>query len=251
VSEQELGGGGLTPVVRVDETVRRSTGPWTPAVHALLQHLAAVGFQGAPRVEGVDDRGREVLEYVAGEVRDSYDDEELIAVGELIRRLHDATTTFQPPEDAAWQRLVGTPEAAEVVCHNDLSPANLVWSDGCPRAFVDWDLAAPGPRSWDVAYALYRFVPFYRDEDCRRLGIPIRPRAPRVAAVCGAYGIDATTELLDVVERRIRALYDTARVRGEAGVPGWSDVWRQTRGEQWLRSLGFVQEHRNEWLGNA
>jgi hypothetical protein len=78
-------------------------------------------------VEGFDDEGREVLEYVAGEIRDSYDDDELISIAELIRRLHDATTTFQPPEDAAWQRLPGTPQAADVICHNDFSPANLVF----------------------------------------------------------------------------------------------------------------------------
>jgi aminoglycoside phosphotransferase (APT) family kinase protein len=247
VTEEELGGGGLTPVVRVGETVRRTTGPWTPAVHALLEHLAAVGFDGGPRVEGFDDEGREVVEYLAGEIRHSYDDEELASIAELIRRLHDATTTFKPPVDAAWQRLVGTRQAADVICHNDLSPANLVWSDGRPRAFIDWDLAAPGPRSWDVAYALYRFVPLYSDDDCARLGIAKRARRPRVEAFCGAYGIDVTPDLLDDVERRIRALYDSARAWGEAGAPGWSDVWRATRGEQWLRSLRFVQEHRHEW----
>ena len=165
MTEEELGGGGLTPVVRVGETVRRTTGPWTPAVHALLQHLAAAGFDGAPRVEGFDDQGREVLGYVAGEVRDSYDDDELIAVAELIRRLHDATTTFQPPDNAAWQRLVGTPQAAEVICHNDLSPSNLVWSDGRPRAFEEKRRAGEGAgggpwtsrtRSWSSRIATPR-----------------------------------------------------------------------------------------------
>jgi hypothetical protein len=56
-----------------------------------------------------------------------------------------------------------------------------------------------------------------------------------------------TPDLLDDVERRIQALYESARAWGEAGAPGWSDVWRDTRGEQWLRSLRFVQEHRDEW----
>ena len=72
-------GGGLTPVVRVGETIRRAAGPWTPAVHALLDHLAAVGFDGAPRVHGYDDDGREVIEFVEGEIRSDCDDEELAA----------------------------------------------------------------------------------------------------------------------------------------------------------------------------
>ena len=36
----KLAGGNLNEVVRVGDTVRRPTGPWTPAVHALLHHFA-------------------------------------------------------------------------------------------------------------------------------------------------------------------------------------------------------------------
>ena len=69
MSEKEvsLAHGGVTPeVVRVGDTVRRTAGPHTPAVHALLRHLEAKGFRGAPRALGFDDRGREILSYVDG-----------------------------------------------------------------------------------------------------------------------------------------------------------------------------------------
>ena len=36
-------GGNVATVVRIGDTVRRSTGPWTPAVHELLMHLQDVG----------------------------------------------------------------------------------------------------------------------------------------------------------------------------------------------------------------
>src|SRR5262249_49783642 len=42
------------------DTVRRPAGPWTPAVHALLTHLHAAGFHGAPRPLGIDEHGREI-----------------------------------------------------------------------------------------------------------------------------------------------------------------------------------------------
>jgi len=45
----------------------RAAGPWTPAVHALLTHLAAESSPGAPRPLGVDDQGREVLTFMEGE----------------------------------------------------------------------------------------------------------------------------------------------------------------------------------------
>lgn len=48
-TETPLDGGNMSGrVVRVGDTVRRPAGPWTQAVHALLAHLHAVGFHGAP-----------------------------------------------------------------------------------------------------------------------------------------------------------------------------------------------------------
>ena len=43
-SETVLHGGDINLVVRIGDTVRRPLGPWSPAVHALLQHFEAVGF---------------------------------------------------------------------------------------------------------------------------------------------------------------------------------------------------------------
>lgn len=66
--EEQLSGGNTSVVVRVGDTVRRPVGPWTPAVHDLLNYLAAVGFAGAPRVQGIDKLNREVPDFVPGEV---------------------------------------------------------------------------------------------------------------------------------------------------------------------------------------
>jgi hypothetical protein len=51
-----LAGGGRTEVYRRGDIVIRKSGPWTPAVHALLRHLERVGFVAAPRL--VDPAGR-------------------------------------------------------------------------------------------------------------------------------------------------------------------------------------------------
>ena len=57
---------GENVVVRVGDTVRRPVGPHTAYAHALLRHFERVGFDGAPRVLGLDEQGREVLSYVEG-----------------------------------------------------------------------------------------------------------------------------------------------------------------------------------------
>lgn len=54
-----LKGGNITGVVRIGQTVHRTTGPWSTAVHGLLQHLEAQGFEGAPQFLGFDQLGRE------------------------------------------------------------------------------------------------------------------------------------------------------------------------------------------------
>ncbi|WP_329585856.1 phosphotransferase [Kitasatospora sp. NBC_01250] len=162
-TEQLLTGGGVNHVVRSGSTVRRPTGDWTPTVHALLDHLRAAGFTGSPRAHGLDAEGREILDFLPGQVpgyplpAHARSDATLRAVGRLLREYHDATAGFAPPADARWYRPASEP--AEVVCHGDIAPYNCVFRDGEPVAFIDFDAAHPGPRIHDVGYAAYRFVP--------------------------------------------------------------------------------------------
>jgi len=65
---QVLGDTGAGTIFRVGDTVRRPVRPWTAAVHALLRHLEARGFDAAPRVLGFDGRGNEVLQFIPGVV---------------------------------------------------------------------------------------------------------------------------------------------------------------------------------------
>jgi hypothetical protein len=241
-----IGDGGLSWVERRGDCVHRSAGEWTPAVHALLRHLHAVGFEGAPRPLDLDEHG-EVLTFIPGGEA-THSDKELASVGKLIRAFHDASRSFVPPRDSSWQFMVGAPREGEVICHNDLSPANTVYQPAeTPAAFIDWDLAAPASSVWDLAWAAYRFVPLYDMETCVRLGYPLGRQAERLRLLCDAYGLDERGELLPTVCERIRVLYDTARTWGEDGRPGWRDVRRDTRGEQWLQGLRNVEAHSSDW----
>ncbi len=217
-----------------------------PAVHALLRHLEAVGFDATPHVLGIDEQGREILTFVEGDEA-TWSDDELRAVGLLVRRYHDAAASFVSPPDAQWQRLVGAPAGQKIVCHNDLSPWNTVYRAGEPVALIDWDLAAPAPPLWDLAWAVYRYVPLFDDDSCRRLEIPLQPRGPRIRLFCDAYGLGDREALFDAVCRRIEAQVETAREWGEAGRPGWRDVWRDTGGRQWLAGRDYVAAHAARW----
>ncbi|MGH8867553.1 MAG: phosphotransferase, partial [Actinomycetes bacterium] len=149
--------------------MRRATGPWTPAVRALLAYLASAGFAGAPRLIDSGGERREVLQYVVGEtVGDQvpfpawcWADPTLVQVARLLRRYHVVVSGFRPTEPMAWHSAEAAVGPAEVVCHNDVSPATVVRRDGEVAALLDWDMAVPAPPEWDLAHAAWQFVPLH------------------------------------------------------------------------------------------
>jgi len=245
--EMRFQDGNVSAVVRAGDTVRRVPGPWAPAVHALLRHLEAVGFDGAPRVLGFDGRGREILTFLPGATippsLDGFRTETvLVETAQLLRRYHDAMTTLVAPPDTQWRFQVGAPRGGDVICHNDIAPWNTVVVDGHPTGFIDWDFAAPGPRVWDIAHALWRFVPLYDDE---QYGSPAE-HARRMAAFCDAYGLSDRRGLLDAVQHRQAVLYDTITAWAEAGIPAFVTLWREGHAAGVLKDASYVRRHRGD-----
>ena len=202
MDEIPLTGGNMQPVVRVGDTVRRTAGPWTPAVHALLGELASAGIDEAPRVLGSDDQGREVLSYIDGMVLAEspavWSDAVLRAAGGLLRRIHDASVPLAAGRSLVWRSARRTP--AEVVCHNDFATYNLIVRDSELVGVIDFDFASPGPRIWDLAYLAYRIVPFA--EDAR--DADGRDRRSRLCRLIDAYGMAfPPTEVLEVAADRL------------------------------------------------
>jgi Phosphotransferase enzyme family len=209
--EYSLPGGNFdSEVVRIGDTVRRHSGPWTPGVHALLRYLAAPGFTGSPVPLGVDSRGREVLSYAHGEAGHyplpSYmlADATLISVGKLLRSLHDLTELFPPPPRAVWQRATADPGPVEVMCHNDWAPYNAVFRSAKLVGFIDWDFARPGSRLWDFAWAAHTWVPLWDEHDAALQGwqvVPDRPR--RLRLLCDVYGLSNREAVPSTIHERV------------------------------------------------
>ena len=225
MDEVRLAGGNVGGAVRVGDTVRRAAGPWTPAVHALLQHLADKGFTDAPRPLGFDEQGREVLTFLPGETvagrrpRPGWvrADETLDQVARWLRDCHQALADFVPPPGAIW-RGGGTWTPGLTIGHNDPSPDNAAWHDGRLAGFFDWDFAGPAPAGWDLAFAAFSWVPLdtrpYRAEGFTDLAALPR-RLDRFLATYGWPG--TTADFLDVVRARITAHTDGIRALAAVG----------------------------------
>jgi hypothetical protein len=218
--------GTFSTLAKVGNTVRRSTGPWTPAVHALLRHLERAGFDGAPRVLGVDTLGREILTYIPGDVPRTASpevatDQALVEVGRLLRRYHDAASGFSLPPGIGWYEG-SAPGPGGVVCHNDLAPRNTVFRGGSPVAFLDFDLASPAQPAWDVAHLAWQFVPLADDGGCARQGWSSPPDRPgRLGLLCDGYGLSERERigLPELLAQRIEATASGIEALAAEGAP--------------------------------
>jgi Ser/Thr protein kinase RdoA (MazF antagonist) len=235
-------------VVRVGNTVRRPAGPWTPAVHALLGHLHAAGFRGAPRPLGLDERGREILTFIPGTAAwpDNFHwlgpDDRLRHVARLIREFHDAAEGFRPPPDARWQVLIPA-EGTGIIAHHDLAPWNLIIG-ARQWAFIDWDTAAPGSRLWDVAYALHGFVPLSANHGYQR-GNPVH----RMGLFADVYGLDQVQreQLLPMLPRRTRAMHAFLAQQAANGTQPWARLWQQGHGDAWRADTEYIARQLDKW----
>jgi hypothetical protein len=254
--------GGLTNaglVSRVGDTVRRPRRPTSPATEALLRHLERVGFEGAPRYLGVDERGREVLSYIPGEAaifpyRDwALTERALVSVAELLRGYHQAVAGFDP-SGHDWPDPVPAAFRGDLVCHNDPNLDNVIFEDGLAVALIDFDLAGPGTVSWDLACAARLWAPLRRGRDTPEQ--VRRQSLERLALFADAYGasreeregmVQAFVPCHDwcygVVRRAVAAGHEAFglywREGGEARTERTRD-WLATHGQELRAALGLT-----------
>jgi hypothetical protein len=208
-------------VTVVGDRVYRPAGWWTPAVHALLNHLHDVGFTRVPKPLAVVG-GQEVLGFIPGDSgaagwRRVVPEAGLRALARLLREYHQAVGDFVAPSDARWALADGPAGPGQVICHGDVGPWNVVWDGLVPVGLVDFDFAEPGAALDDVAYAVEYTAPFRDDVQAMRWqGFDAPPdRARRIAIFAEEYGLTTISGLVDAVIRgqeraevRVRASAD-------------------------------------------
>jgi hypothetical protein len=226
--EREVDVDTLRPIEIDGDVVRRPAQPWTPTVHAFLRHLRTAGLECVPEPLGID-ADTETLGYLPGASgRDgwfaSHSLDGLCSAARLLRRLHDASVGWVPPDDAVWAAVpragLGGTEVDAVMCHGDPGPWNFVWHGDRAVGLIDWDFLYPGPRLDDVAYALRWFAPTRNDDLAREWHhFPEVPdRRERIAAFLVAYGDLPAFDRVEAIARRMEATMEVERSFAEAGV---------------------------------
>src|SRR3984885_421242 len=236
------------------DPVRRPAAPCWRATHALLDHLARVGFDGAPRVLATGPAS-ETLSYVEGRAAvpplaaDTLTDNALVSVADLLRRYHQAASSFDPA-GYDWPRPVPARYRTGLVSHNDVYPANLVFRGGRAVALIDFDLAGPGSAAWDFAAAARSLVPLLDEADVADVR---RGRAvERFRILLAASGLPRAGRRLaaEAVLANHDWTYAIVTDAAAAGHQGFADHWRAvapvaTRARRWC------QRHRRDLLTAA
>lgn len=235
------GGNASGAVVRVGDTVRK---PWTDATASVIDFVTALRGRGvdAPEPLGRDERGRQIIEFVPGALAidgPPLSTDDLRRVGSMIRGIHDASASYAPPVDATWLTAIPAPRA-DLVCHNDLAPWNLI--TGERWVFIDWDAAAPSTRLWDLAYAAQAFTLSDSEREPERASRDL-------AALVAGYGADRPMRsgLPQAMEARTAAMLALLEGASSAGEEPWASMYTDGHGAHWNKALRYVREHQSVW----
>ncbi len=156
-----------------------------------------------------------------------------------LRRFHDASVPLLSL-DLPWQLPPLT--AAEVIVHGDYAPYNLVFTGERVSGIIDLDYARPGPRTYDLAYALYRFAPLtVADEGWGTL----HERAARIRLFCDAYGLDACSvaDAVAAVAPRLRGMVAYMHAEAAAGHEAFARHIAEGHDALYVTDARYVDEH--------
>ncbi len=158
--------------IRRNQMIYKEATQASQTIHELLTYVRARGITWVPESKGINPEGKHVLTYLEGEVPHDtpewlWEETTLLGAAKKLRQWHDATVNFEK-KNGCW--LLENDEEPEVICHNDFAPYNCVFQDQQLIGVIDFDVCSPGSRLWDIAYALYRFVPLLPVEDVDTYG---------------------------------------------------------------------------------
>lgn len=216
-------------------------------------------FKGIPRVFGRDSIGRLQLEWIEGECAEVFEENEessrvrLLSVGALLRQLHDSTSSIATNGVGNGRDSQDPSGVHEVICHGDAGPGNIVFRDGKAFAFIDWEMTAPGRRSWDLATALRYWAPFRNPSNKKPTELLLNP-VQRASWILDGYS--ASEELRSEIVRllplnqKFQAEYVIARIkaRGDSEYEEWvtkGGIRRLELDAAWLG--GEAQRLLQEW----
>ncbi len=244
----ELSGGRENAVFKEGNFIIRPSSPYTKEIHSLLKSLHEEGFDKVPYPFSLNEK-EEKLSYVDGIVynekipKELESDETLKSVAILLRSYHDSTLKYVAglTNQVEWMLTCDGP--VEVMCHGDFAPYNLTIKENRAVGIIDFDTVHPGSRLWDMAYALYRWVPLMSSSNPENFGTN-EEKLRRVQLFLDKYNYRPyeLKEVFEEVIKRIEALINYMRKEAEEDNITIKENIESGHLSQYLEDLDYIRE---------
>jgi thiamine kinase-like enzyme len=177
-----------------------------------------------PEPLGFDNDGNEIISFIPGEVSNyplsetAVSQKALISAAKLLRDYHDASASFLNELQGNESWMLPPRKPAEVICHGDYAPYNVVLNGNKAVAMIDFDTAHPAPKVWDIAYALYRWAPLTHPDNPDGFG-STQEKIDRAQLFCDVYGLTKVERvgMINLVIERLQGLVDFMRSEADRG----------------------------------
>lgn len=232
--------------------VFRPAEKWTVHIHPFLEYLHKEGFQHIPYPYGVDSNGIEKLSYVEGKVYNDLlpeevkSEETLISFCNLIRKYHDLGEKYieQLTGEEEWMLPIRKP--IETMCHGDLAPYNIAIEGKKAIGIIDFDTLHPGPRLWDIAYSIYRWIPLMSPDNPENFGSE-EDKHRRLELFIKTYGLKDiySHEIINYVTERLEYLVSFMENEAKNGNATFQEHIEEGHIAQYIRDINYIKTH---WL---
>ncbi|WP_157950079.1 aminoglycoside phosphotransferase family protein [Vallitalea okinawensis] len=240
--------GGRTGIYKHDDFVFRPTEIWTEYIHLFLRYLHSQGFDKAPFPFGIDKVGIEKISYLKGNVynellpEDAKSDEALISLSILMKQFHDIGEEYAKKLTGKEKWMLPPRSPNETMCHGDLAPYNIVMEGKKVIGIIDFDTLHPGPRMWDIAYSLYRWIPLMSPDNPENFGSE-EDKHRRLSLFINTYGLDSidNQEIIQWVVQRLEYLVSFMEREATSGNITFKKHIENGHLEQYQRDLKYLE----------
>lgn len=258
--KKEILGGNVNQAIEKKENKIYRNSNWNNNIHEFLQFLETKHFAGVPRFLGIDENNREILSYLPGYVPGNsfpncqefvWNRQNLILTAQFMRKFHDISSEFL--KQTNWEQGPFQKCDYEVICHNDAAPYNFVYEDKKMTGLIDFDVAYPGMRLWDIAYTLYTTIPlssyqpeldgtvrFYEGKDADI-------RKERIQIFFRSYGMEIPVDLFSWVIRRLEELCNFIQQEAQAGNAAFKEMVNNGEITYYQNEINFIKENCYAW----
>ena len=245
-------------IIMKGDMVHRPSGFWTNQIHKFLNYLHEHDFSCVPKPHGFDEAGNEVVSLMPGEVSNypltitASSEKTLVSVAKLLRKYHDVSQGFLKcgkVDDTMWYLPLQEPR--EVVCHGDFAPYNVVLNGEKAVSIIDFDTCHPGPREWDLAYAIYRWAPIKSQTNVDSFG-SLEEQVKRAHIFCNEYGLtsEKRKNLPNVMIRRLEALISFIYQQDKQNNPIYQRHIKDKHHLLYLGDIEYIKSNKNFLIQN-